>query len=362
LLAVDGRKPARSIGLTRPEFAALMQGFGATDGLAFDSGGSATLVARALGATAPGVVNDPSDGRERPVADALVAYSDAPVGLHPHLVVRPAAFNVYRGARVALQAAVVDDAGRRVRAAEVAPLATDPQLGAHVALVHELGGPLATTVTYQTVDRVRALTIVPDAPNPPRGVRLTLNVAASDERGAPILLGDVPVRWTVAARTVEGPRATYDTQLGDAAVSAALGSALATTRVRVGDHTLVVPAFAEIALSYDFTGSARAAYANAAIALPDEPVGMSVDVYGDGNGVPLRAALVNRYGERAALTLAKSIDWTGWRRVAVTLPPGLNPPLQLIALYVVRSLGGPPIRAAGALRFRALAVVVPGSS
>ena len=49
LIVVDGRKTAVSIGLTRPEFGALMRGFGAVDGLAFDSGGSATLVARELG-------------------------------------------------------------------------------------------------------------------------------------------------------------------------------------------------------------------------------------------------------------------------------------------------------------------------
>jgi len=34
----------------------------------------------------------------------------------------------------------------------------------------------------------------------------------------------------------------------------------------------------------------------------------------------------------------------------------------LTSIYVVRSLGGPPVTAAGTLRFRALAVVIPGSS
>jgi hypothetical protein len=77
--------------------------------------------------------------------------------------------------------------------------------------------------------------------------------------------------------------------------------------------------------------------------------------------VPLRASFLNRYGEKQALTLAKSVDWFGWRRVAIALPPDLNPPVRLTSIYVVRSLGGPPVRAAGVLRFRALAVVVPGS-
>ncbi|MHB8305969.1 MAG: phosphodiester glycosidase family protein [Vulcanimicrobiaceae bacterium] len=49
LFEVDGRQPALSIGLTRPQFAALMLAFGATEGMAFDGGGSSTLVARRLG-------------------------------------------------------------------------------------------------------------------------------------------------------------------------------------------------------------------------------------------------------------------------------------------------------------------------
>jgi hypothetical protein len=361
LIVVDGRKAAVSIGLTRPEFAALMRGFGATDGLAFDSGGSATLVTRELGDAGTSVVNDPSDGRERPVADGLFAYSNAPAGLNPHLVVRPAALTVYRGAQVALRGAIVDDADHRVRAAEIAPLDTDPAAGAHVATVRERGGTLTAQVRYRTVDRVAALTILPDRPNPAPGVELPLTVTGTDERGAPVMLGDAPVHWMLGPRSVSGTRAVYDTQGGDVTVTATLGSVTATTAVRVGNHTLAVPALAETPLAYDFTGPARAAYANAVIVLPDEPVRLSVDVYGDGNGVPLRASFINRYGEKQALTLAKSVDWNGWRRITIALPPDLNPPVHLTSIYVVRSLGGPPVHAAGALRFRALAVVVPGS-
>ena len=363
LIVADGRKTAVSIGLTRPEFGALMRGFGATAGLAFDSGGSATLVARALGDAGATVINDPSDGRERPVADGLFAYSDAASGVHPHLVVRPAAFTAYRGATVPLRGAIVDDGGHRIRAADVVPLTTDPAPGAHVATVREAGAALTASVPYRIVDRVAALVITPDRPNPVRGIRVPFTASASDERGAPIVLGaDAPVRWMLGTQPATGARVAYDTDRGDAAITAALGTATATTLVRVGDHTVSVPAYVETVLPYDFTGTARAAYANGVIALPDEPVRMSIDVFGDGSGVPLRASFLNRYGEKEALTLAKGVDWTGWRRVAIALPPDLNPPIRLTSIYVVRSLGGAPIRSAGTLRFRGLAVVIPGSS
>jgi hypothetical protein len=42
LIEVDGRQPSTSVGLTRPEFSALMRALGATEGLAFDGGGSST--------------------------------------------------------------------------------------------------------------------------------------------------------------------------------------------------------------------------------------------------------------------------------------------------------------------------------
>lgn len=362
LIAVDGRKPTISIGLTRPEFGALMLGLGASDGLAFDSGGSATLVAREPGDVDASVINDPSDGRERPVADGLFAYSSAPPGGHPHLVVRPNGFAAYRGATVPLRAAVVDDAGRRVGAAEVAPLAVDPVPGPHVASVRERGGALIATVAYRTVDRVASLAILPDRPNPASGARVPLTLAASDESGAPVALDGVAVRWTLGATTLVAPSVVYDASGGDVNVTAELGTLTARTRVRVGNHRVDLPMFAETPLAYDFSANARAAYAPLAVLLPGDPVALALDVFGDGNGVPLRAAFVNRFGEKTAVTLARRVDWTGWRRLEVTLPPGLNPPVQLVSIYVVRSLGGPPVRAAGSLRLRALSVVLPGSS
>jgi hypothetical protein len=318
------------------------------------------LVARELGDDGPSVLNDPSDGRERPVADGLFAYSSAPAGTDPRLVVRPAAFTAYRGATVALRAAVVDDGDHRLRAADVAPLTVDPAPGPHVATVRERGGTLTATVSYRTVDRVASLAIVPDRPNPASGVQQPLTVTATGDGGEPVLLGGVPVRWTLGTRSFSAPRALYDTSGGDVDVTAALGAASASTSVRVGDHAVAVPAFADTVLAYDFTGTQRAAYAATTVALPGEPVTLGLEVLGDGNGEPLRAAFVNRYGEKQALTLAKSVDWSGWRRVAVALPPDLNPPVQLTSVYVVRSLGGPPVRAAGSLRLRHLTVVLPG--
>jgi hypothetical protein len=88
LVAVDGRHPERSVGMTRPEFGDLLLRFGAVDAMALDSGGSVTLVARAPGDANVTVRNHPSDdSAERWVSDALFVYSDAP----PPTLVAPVA-------------------------------------------------------------------------------------------------------------------------------------------------------------------------------------------------------------------------------------------------------------------------------
>ena len=66
LVVVDGRQPKLSIGMTYPEMAVLAQEYGCTDAVELDGGGSSTLWAMGK------ILNSPSDGRTRPVANALI--------------------------------------------------------------------------------------------------------------------------------------------------------------------------------------------------------------------------------------------------------------------------------------------------
>ena len=66
LLTTDGRQPGYSVGMTNFELAQTLVRLGAVQGMALDSGGSTTM---AFDGT---VLNSPSDGKERRVADALL--------------------------------------------------------------------------------------------------------------------------------------------------------------------------------------------------------------------------------------------------------------------------------------------------
>ena len=79
LVAVDGRQTGYSVGMTTFEMAQTMIRLGAVRAMALDGGGSTTL---AFDGT---VLNQPSDGRERPIATALMlfysgVYAPPPLG------------------------------------------------------------------------------------------------------------------------------------------------------------------------------------------------------------------------------------------------------------------------------------------
>jgi len=73
----DGRLagPSRSRGMTPAEVANFMTAHGAYNAMLFDSGGSSEMVARLQGQHAVSIINWPSGGRERPVANGLFIYS-----------------------------------------------------------------------------------------------------------------------------------------------------------------------------------------------------------------------------------------------------------------------------------------------
>jgi hypothetical protein len=70
LVAVDGRQPGYSVGLTNFQLAQALVRLGAVTGMALDGGGSVTMAVEGQ------LLNRPSDGSERPISTALVlAYA-----------------------------------------------------------------------------------------------------------------------------------------------------------------------------------------------------------------------------------------------------------------------------------------------
>ncbi|MDD2715166.1 MAG: phosphodiester glycosidase family protein [Candidatus Wallbacteria bacterium] len=68
MVVIDGRQPDYSIGVTLEELAEIMLNLGCKNALNLDGGGSATIVVNNQ------LMNRPSDGRERPINNALLLY------------------------------------------------------------------------------------------------------------------------------------------------------------------------------------------------------------------------------------------------------------------------------------------------
>ncbi|MDQ6933173.1 MAG: phosphodiester glycosidase family protein [Candidatus Eremiobacteraeota bacterium] len=395
LFEVDGRQPLDSIGVTRPEFASLMRAFDATEGMAFDGGGSSTLVTRRLGEPASSVRNVPSDGTERAVGDGLFVYSQAPRGPASRLVVRPAIVRMLPGASVTLRSSLTDAAGHALSAqgtpAHVRALpaslgnfssqgvftAGKPQWGA-LRVQH---GRITTDVPVHIFQYIAQLMITPARPNPQPHASIQFTARAFDRSGFPVIL-PAHLPWHATSGTIDSS-GVFEGSAGNSLVSVTAAAAQAHVVVPVGRHEVPlaigtrwifasIPAGSNgalefgtrcadcIELLYDFTGSERAAYMNGTLMLPDNAVGLSIDVLGNASGAALRAAFTNSINERIPLTIAQSVNWQGWRRREVLFPAAAAPPLRLHSLYVLPKLGGASIHTQGSLAFRDVRVLVAG--
>lgn len=395
LVEIDGRQPALSIGVLQPQLAELMIAFGATTGMQFDGGGSSTIVARLPGDAAASVRNSPSDGTERRVADGLFVYSDAPIGPAARLVAWPQSVRAFPGARVSLHFAAVDRADHPAAVtgairASVAPAALGT-LNGETFVAGSAGGSgklrvsrggLYVDVPIEITTQIARAQILPRDPVVAEAGGLKLSVRAFDRNGYPIALPE-SLPWRARNGSIDAG-GNFRASDRNATVLLQLGSYAAVQPIVVGEHGEGL-AFAPAAsfgtaprggpgelradsgcatcvtLRYDFTGTERAAYADVSLPLPQRALGLSLDVFGDGNGEALRLAVNNAINERFMYTVAR-IDWHGWRRVEFRFPPELPQPLTLKALYVINRIGPEaPVTAAGSVGFRDLRTIVAGS-
>ncbi|MBV9439869.1 MAG: phosphodiester glycosidase family protein [Candidatus Eremiobacteraeota bacterium] len=397
LVTVDGRRPATSVGVDRYEEIALLRGLRAADAMLFDGGGSTTLVGRVLGDAEPSILNDPSDGAERPVADGLFIYSDAPRGPAVRLVVRPSAVVALPGAQVLLDGRLIDAADhglgeargawRADADARIVALRRDGTLLAGdrpgISELHVARGAVAGRLDLEIVEQAAHLVLGPPRVNPDPHATATLTLDAFDEQERRVATGGL-VRWSAQGATIdaEGRLTTGD---GDALVRATVGGLTLEHVVPVGRRVVPLDLFApgrrrawkfvgvppevtgalafdgaRLRLGYDFSAGGRAAYAVGDAPL-DDALALTCAIDGDGNGLSLRAAVSDRDGRADTVTLAPSIDFSGTRSVAAAIPASLVPPLVLHAFSVVAPFAKPPAAAAGAVAIHDCSATVPGA-
>lgn len=382
MVTVDGRQPGYSAGMTLEELARVFVELGCTEAMNLDGGGSTTMVVRSR------VVNSPSGGVARAVANGLALFSTAPTGPPAMLSLEPVEANVLSGETLRLTAGGLDQYYNPVG---LPPEGVVWECARSLGEVDEEGvfraaevkGPTAGLVTAHCGE-LTAASVVRVLPGPARLViapaRLTVApgevqqfaARAYDWANRPVQLPPGRVVWSCEPQGAEGwitpsgllvaPRRS-----GGLTVVARVGEISARAAVQVGAITAVVWDFEEpdswaysstppglpggvevvedprnrenhcLRLHYDFSGVTvtRTAHAQLNLRLPETPT-MSVQVMGDSQGAWLRARLRDGAARSFAVSLADHVDWPGeWRRLTARLPAEAVPPVTLESVYVV---------------------------
>lgn len=386
LLVVDGRQPGYSVGMSLAELAQAMADLGCTDAINVDGGGSSTLWVRGA------LVNRPSDGRERPVANGLFVLSSAPKGEPVRLVPSVPEIAALPGAEVPLSVGgedryynpvtipgdrvtwTVDPALGTVRQGRF--VAAEPTLPAGQEFLsgtlHGESNGVAADLPVRIYARPARVSVLPAMVRLGTQAQSTFRVTAFNAQGKPLSL-PATIRWETAAElgkvdaagtlstgaaegkgvvtaTLAGVSGTAQVEVTEAAARALEdfeGAAVWTSRVTpagVLGSAAVASGLARsgkraLRIDYDFnTGTGtRAVYAQGNQVL-GAAFALKAWVYGDGQGAWLRARVKDAKGTVHTVDLARNVDWKGsWRELRAPFSDDFPTPLTLESLYIVEA-------------------------
>ncbi len=388
LLVVDGRQPGYSEGMSLPELAQAMADLGCTDAINMDGGGSSALWARGS------IVNRPSDGRERSVANGLLVFSTAPKGDPVRLTPTPAEILALPGAEVPLMATGEDRFYNPVAfPADQAKWTVHESLGtitngrfrARDDITPDAGQDFASGLITGEVSGVQGTLPVKVFPRPARvevtpavarvatAVPTVFRLRAVDSQGRPLTMPASAVTWTASPETgrigsdgvlvssegiargtvtatVYGVSGTASVEV-DPAFAKALEDfetcpnwAVRLSPVNVFGAVSLANGLARsgkrsLRLDYDFstTSGTRAVYALGTRTL-GRPLALKLWAYGDGQGAWLRVRVRDAQGKSYLLDAARNVDWKDtWRELRVPISEDYPTPVTLDAIYVVEA-------------------------
>ncbi|MFN3420619.1 MAG: phosphodiester glycosidase family protein [Armatimonadota bacterium] len=366
-VVVDGRQPGYSEGMSLDELAEFLLNAGCKNALNLDGGGSSTLFVRGI------VVNRPSDGRERPVSNALLLLNLFPPQPFVRLwISSPVGSHLLAAAPIPFQV-MGEDAVYRLLPLDVGKvsLTISPEIqgwlwDGRTLWLPEFQGeePLQVTVTATAQDgaassatttfcvhpKPSALRINPETITlqPGASVRLQLQVFGRERDGrlVPLMFDPKEVQWQVEGDVGELLNGTFvavrtnEVKVGK--LTATLKGVTATATVCVGKTLwqtlhefddmsgLQIAGYPEtvraegqivnhqkrsgtgaLLLRYDFSRGSKTRTASVILnkVLPSNACRLAVDIYGDGSGCWLRARLRDGTGKLIFLDLANSINW-----------------------------------------------------
>lgn len=391
-VVVDGRQPGYSEGMSLDELAEFLRNAGCKDALNLDGGGSSTLFVRGK------VMNRPSDGRERSIANALLLLNLFPPQPLVRIWVSTPEVHWLAGAPISLQV-WGEDAVYRIfsLSPERVELTVSPQIdgwrwdGQTFWLPPIQGDePVQLTLTAKAKEgnafpvsftlcvhpKPTVFVVRPEkiATQPGTSVQLRFEAFGRERNGqlVPLRFDLSEVQWLVegevgeiregtfiAAKTAEVKQGKIVAKLKgfEAVVTVCVGKTQWQTLHEFDDMGgLQILGYPEttkaegrivtnekrsgsgsLMLRYDFSQGGKTRTASVVLnkTLPPNACKLALDVYGDGSGCWLRVRLRDGSGKPIFVDLVSAVNWKNeWRQVEVPLPSGLTEPLKLEAVYI----------------------------
>lgn len=416
MVTVDGARP-----VYLEELADIMVEVGAYRAVNFDGGGSTTLSARMLGETSVKLINQPKDGVERRVPTGLAVYNTAPPGtLAGFNIVGPTEMLMGQIATFTAKAWDNHYLPYQVSPTELVWSVADTTTGTFENNVFTATAPgmvsiMASANQVQKSQNIHVITgqevaqviVSPNPINLVPGQALTLAVKVKTKKGQEITATPKSVQITSNSPLVQVNQDTMQLlageQNGSAQITVSYDGFATTVPVVIGQVELPWLTFDNLAgmyhsgnpaslsaqgsfsavapgldpvyrsrksakLNYNFAGApttdVRIAYGRLGanpVAIPNNPIGIGVWVYGDNSNHWLRAEVVDAKGKLVYVDLASQINWTGWKQVKGLFPGGLTYPLKLKSIYVVDRPEDEATQEKGTLYFDEVSLLLPAS-
>ncbi|MGD6817951.1 phosphodiester glycosidase family protein [Metabacillus sp. 113a] len=380
-VVIDGRAPGYSEGITVFELRDMMAELGAVEALNLDGGGSSTFAARQPGEEGLSIVNRPSDGFERSVANSFLITTSAEPGALSQLAMQPDRLLMLKGSREDLDAkgmdagyfpkplngepdwSVSDSSLGTVDEEGLFTAGNTPGKGTVRAGKDGASGTAAITVT----DKLTEIKLPQDALTLKKGDEINLAPKAlldGKNVDADPSLFEWKIEGGVGSIDQNGQfKASSKTASGKITVSH--GGISDSMTIQVGKLPIILEDFEKnfsnwtfsgarynsisikqttypeparfgshaLQLNYDFTGttgtSGAYAHPKQPIQVEDYPESIGMWVYGDGNNHWLRAQMRDANNSPFALDFASKMNWTGWKYVEAKIPAGKALPLKM---------------------------------
>ncbi|MDZ5473569.1 phosphodiester glycosidase family protein [Bacillus sp. 31A1R] len=393
----DGRQPGYSNGVTLYEGAKYLSDLGMESVINMDGGGSTTYSIRQPGEQGLSILNRPSDGYERRVANSFLVVSTAPVSELATIIPNVSdSIKVLANSTVPISVKGLDKYynGVNVNANDLSWSASSAvgkidnsglftagsQAGKGKITIKS--GKATKSINVEVVDSLASITISPKDLVIVPGSKQTFKAKGYDSKGKEIFLTPQALTWKTSGSigtidkkgtlssvskikkgkvivsqgktkaeaivyvgksptTIETFTSIKDISITSARVKSAKGTRVTKPKpVKVGKYAM--------ALSYDFTGTTgtSAAYvnfndSNGKIGRPlaYRPMKLEMWVYGDAKKHWLRGVIQDGNGKLVTLdfTAQGKLDWKGWKKVSATIPANTPTPIKVRQVYVVET-------------------------